>query len=175
MHQLQLVSLSPSFSIVFFSSLARSRNFSLFSISFFSFCGQSVWQSPQFGSFYFFFFTNTRCGRLAEIRWPVGVSKSQRSLYILFSRTDSGLCIYHLFVWANFKFLHNLQLTTFPTKSCLVLHSFCANLMNSLIIWQVVSTQSPHIIIIIFYTFPSFSHHCLPMVSHWILSDSKFP
>ena len=40
----------------------------------------------------------TRSGHLAEIRWSVCMSKSQRSLCISFSTTDSGLCIYHLFV-----------------------------------------------------------------------------
>ena len=37
-------------------------------------------------------------GRLAEIRWSVCISKSPRSLFILFSRTDFVLCIYHFFV-----------------------------------------------------------------------------
>ena len=29
-------------------------------------------------------------------------------------RTVSGLCIYHLMGWTNFKFLHNFQWITFP-------------------------------------------------------------
>ena len=68
-------------------------------------------------------------GRLVEIRWSVCISKSQSSLYLSFSRTDSGLCIYHLFVWSNFYFLHNFPWITFPTQSCLVLYSFWANLL----------------------------------------------
>ena len=39
-----------------------------------------------------------RPGRLAEIWLAVCISKYQRSLRVSFSRTDSGLCIYHLFV-----------------------------------------------------------------------------
>ena len=39
-----------------------------------------------------------RSGRLAEIRWSIWMSKSHRCLCVSFSRTDSGLCIYHLFV-----------------------------------------------------------------------------
>ena len=42
------------------------------------------------------------------------MTKSQRSLCVLFSRTDFGLCIYHLFVWSNFNFLHNPSGTPSP-------------------------------------------------------------
>ena len=60
----------------------------------------------RFSFFFFFFFllsllTITRSGRLVRIRWSVCISKSQRVLCVSFSRTDSGLCIYHLFVWSN--------------------------------------------------------------------------
>ena len=51
-----------------------------------------------------------------------------------FSRTDAGLCIYHLFIWSNFNFLHNSQWITMPTQSCLVLYSFWTNLQHLLII-----------------------------------------
>ena len=54
-----------------------------------------------------------RSGCLAEIRWSVCMSKSQRSLCMSFSRIDVGLCIYHLFLWSNFYFLHNSQWFTF--------------------------------------------------------------
>ena len=70
--------------------------------------------------------------------------KSHRSLWVSFSRTAPGLCMYHLFVWSNFNFLHNSQWITLPTQSCLVLHSFCANLLCSLIMWLMVSFLSPH-------------------------------
>ena len=46
-----------------------------------------------------------RSGLLAEIRWSVCMSKSQRSLCVSFSRTCVGLCIYHSLVWSNLKFL----------------------------------------------------------------------
>ena len=49
--------------------------------------------------FFFFFVIITRSGRLTEIRCSIGISKSQRSLCVSFSKTDSGFCIYHLFVW----------------------------------------------------------------------------
>ena len=49
------------------------------------------------------------------------------------------------------------------TQSFLVLYSFCANLLHSLII------------IIIIYSFMSFPYQCLLIVPHWSLSDSKSP
>ena len=47
--------------------------------------------------------------------------------------SHSELYIYHLFVWSNFNFLHNFQWITFSTLLFLVLYSFCANLLCSLI------------------------------------------
>ena len=63
------------------------------------------------------------------------------NLCISFSRTDTGSCIY---VWSNLNFLHNSQWITLPTQSCLVLYSFCANLLHSLIMWLMVSFRSLH-------------------------------
>ena len=70
--------------------------------------------------------------------------KSHRSLCVSLSRTDAGLCIYHLFVWSNLNFMHISQWITLPTQSCLVLYYFCANLLHSLIMWLMVSSLSPH-------------------------------
>ena len=72
------------------------------------------------------------------------MSKFHRSLCVFFSRTGAGLCIYHLFVWSNLNFIYISQGITLPTHSCLVLYSFCANLMHSLIMWLMVSSLSPH-------------------------------
>ena len=117
----------------FFNSLARSRYSSLFSYSF----NFTLWSTGTAKSTILqvlsFLFIIIRCGHLAEIRWSVCMSKSKRSLCVSFSETDSGLSIYHLFVWSNFNFLHNSQLIILPTQSCLVLYSFCANLLHSLI------------------------------------------
>ena len=92
--------------------------------------------------FPFFWLTISRPGHLARFRWSVCISKSQRSLYISFSRTNSRLCVYHLFVWSSLNFLHNSQFITLPTKSCLVLYSFWSNLLHSLIMWLIVSSLS---------------------------------
>ena len=79
-----------------------------------------------------------RSGLLAEIRWSVCISKSHESFCVLFSRTGAGLCIYHLLAWSNLNSLHLSQWITLPTESCLVLYSFCANLLHSLIMCDVV-------------------------------------
>ena len=88
----------------FFSSLARSSYLSLFSLSFtFTQWSAETAESTirQVSFFLFFFLTITMSNRLAEIRCSICISKSQRSLCVSFSRTDSVLCIYHLFVWSN--------------------------------------------------------------------------
>ena len=131
----------------FFNSLTRSKYLYFFSLSVLL-CGQPGQQSPQFGkfslSFFSFLLTIFRSGRLAKISGSVCISKPQSSLYVSFSGTDSGLCIYHLFVWSNFTFLHNSHWITLPTLSCLVLYSFCASLLHSLIMWLIVSSLSQH-------------------------------
>ena len=48
-----------------------------------------------------FFFIIISSGLLTEIRWSICMLKSHRSLCVSFSRTDVGLCIYHLFAWSN--------------------------------------------------------------------------
>ena len=55
-----------------------------------------------------------------DSRWSVCISKCQRSLCVSFSRRESGLCIYHLYVWSNFNFLHNSQWITLAIQRCLV-------------------------------------------------------
>ena len=105
----------------FFSSRARSIYLSLFTVSFYF----TLWSTETAGSIFFFvLLTLTRSGFLAEIRWSVCISKSQRTLCVSFSRTDSGLYIFYLFAWSNLNFLHNSQWITFLTQSCLVLYSF---------------------------------------------------
>ena len=100
--------------------------------------------------FFFFLLIIMRSGLLAGIRWSIYELKSHWSLCESFSRTGAGLCIYHLFVWSNWNFLHISQWITLPTQSCLVLFSFCANLLHSLIMWLIVSSLSPHSIYLLF-------------------------
>ena len=78
------------------------------------------------------------------------MSKSHRSLYVTFSRTGAGLCIYHLFAWSSLNFLHISQWITLPTQSCLALYSFWANLLHSLIMWLMITFLSPHSLHLLF-------------------------
>ena len=91
-----------------------------------------------------------KSGLLAEISWSVCVSKSHWSLCVSFSWTDVELCIYHLFVWSNLNFLHISKWITLPTQSSLILYSFCANLLHSLIMWLMVSSLSLHSLHLLF-------------------------
>ena len=125
----------------FFNPLARSRYLSFFSHSF----SLILWSAgtAKLTIFQILFFGGMiiiRSGLLAEIRWSKCMLKSHRSLCVSFSRTGAGLCIYHLFVWSNQNFLHISLRITLPTQSCLVLYSFCANLLHSLIMWLIVSS-----------------------------------
>ena len=100
------------------------------------------------------FFANSFFLWLGLVFWPrLGdpcVCHSHRSLCVLFSRTGAGLYIYHLLVWSNLIFLHISQWITLPTQSCLVLYSFCANLLHSLIMWLIISSLSPHSLHLLF-------------------------
>ena len=120
----------------FYSSLAKSRYlfFFSFNFSFTKWWAETAKSSTRRVLSFFFFFTITRSGSPVEIRWSAYTSKSQKSLCVSFFRTDSGLCKYHLFMWLNFNFLHNSHWITFPTQSCLVLYSYCANLRHLFII-----------------------------------------
>ena len=89
--------------------------------------------------------TIIRSGRLAEIRLSICISKSQISSCVSFFRTDSGLCIYHLLVWSNLNFLHNSQQMTFPTESCLVLNTFCDNLIHIIMFYSLSDSKSSQV------------------------------
>ena len=97
----------------------------------------------------FFLLIIIRSGLLAGISWSVCMLKSYRSLWVSFSRTGAGLCLYYLLVWSNFNFLHISQWINLPTHSCLALYSFCANLLQSLM-WLIVSSLSPYSLHLLF-------------------------
>ena len=113
----------------FFKSLARSRYLSFFSLSFrFILCSARTAKSTILQILFFFFFLLIiiRSGFQGGIWWSVCMLKSHRSLCVSFSLTSAGLCIYHLFVWPNWNFLHISRWITLPTQSCLALYSFCS-------------------------------------------------
>ena len=118
-----IVSPSLSCSTVFFQFFSKVKIFiSLFTFfQFYTVVGRNDkvhYTAGSLLSFFFFFFffllTLTGSGRLAEIRWSICISKSQWTLCVSFSRTDSKLCIYHLFVWSNINLEHNSQWISFP-------------------------------------------------------------
>ena len=141
----------------FFNSLARSRYLSFFSHSF----RFILWSAGTAKStiLQVLFFCCCLLLLLGLVFWSrLGdpcVCQSPIGVYMLFSRTGAGLCIYHLFVWSNLNFLHTSQWITLPTQSCLVLYSFCANLLHSLIMWLMVSSLSPHSLHLLFCYDPS--------------------
>ena len=96
------------------------------------------------------FFTLPMSGHLDETRWFVCISKSRRILFVSFSRVDSGLGKYNLFVWSNLNHLQNAQLITFPTQSCQILYSLCTSLLPLFIMWSIVSSLSPYNILFLF-------------------------
>ena len=138
----------------FFNSLTRSRYLSFFSLSF-SFTLLSAGKPKPtilqvFIIIIIIIIIIIRSGHRVEIRWSVCMSKSWRSSCASFSRTDSGSCLYHFFVWSNSKFLHSSQWITLPIQLSLVLYSSCANLLHLLIIWLIISSPSPHNLYLLF-------------------------
>ena len=127
----------------FFNSQARFRYLSFFSHSFsFILWSAGTVKSTILQILFFFFLIIIRFGHLAENRWSVCMPKSHRSLCVSFSRTGSWLCVYHMFIWSNYSFLHISQWVTLPTQSCLILYSFCANFLHSHIMGLIVSSLS---------------------------------
>ena len=80
------------------------------------------------------------CSRLGDpfvCQIPIGV-------YVCHS--PGQICVVHIpFVrMVKSKFLAQPEWITFPTQLCLVLYSFCANLLHSLIMWLMVSSLLPY-------------------------------
>ena len=134
----------------FFNSLARSRYLSFFSYSFRFIMWSAVTAKTTILHILFFLLIIIRPGFLADIRWSVCMLKSHRSLCVLFSGTGAGLGRYHFLVWSNLNFLQISQWITLSTQSCLVLYSFCANLLHSLLMLLMVSSLLPHSLYLLF-------------------------
>ena len=114
----------------FFNALARPRYLSFFSHSFSFILWSAGTEKSTILQILIFLLIIIRSGLLAKIWRSVCMSKSHRSLCVSFSRTGAG--------WSNLNFLHISQWITLPTKSSLVLYSFCANLLHSLIMWYII-------------------------------------
>ena len=94
----------------------------------FLFWGLLEWQIPPFYEFLSFYKFKLDLVSWIELDY-VFCLKIPNDLN-LFSRTDSGLCLYHLSIWSKFSCLHKFWLVAFPTQSCLLLFSFCASLQQ---------------------------------------------
>ena len=109
----------------FFSSPARSKYLSIFSLSFIF----TVWSAgtvKSLRSVVLFFIIIDLQGSGQDLAGiPFFISKSLGILYVSFSRTVSSLCLYHLVVWSNFIWCSIPSLLPFPPS----LISFCTSFL----------------------------------------------
>ena len=84
--------------------------------------------------------TTTMSGLQASITWSHWMFMSHNILHLSFSTTPSGWWSYH------FSRLQSVQWTNLAILLCLLLYSFCARHMHSLIMWFIVSPFWPHIL-----------------------------
>ena len=125
----------------FFSSQERSRYLFFVSLSFNFTLWSAGTANPQFCKFSCLVWSSRLVACMSKFHW---------SLCVSFSRTYSGLDIYHLFVWSNFNFWHISLRTPYPLSRAVVLYSFSANLLRSLIMWLIVSPLSPQNLLLLF-------------------------
>ena len=125
----------------FFNSLGRSMYISFFSHSFSCILWTAGTAKSTILQFLFFFFFCYCWLLLGLVFWSrfgdPSVCQSPIGVYMCYFQ-GTGLCKYHLLVWSNLNFLYISQCITLPNQSCLVLYSFCANLLHSLIMWLMV-------------------------------------
>ena len=98
---------------------------------------------PTLQQVLFFVVDLSRSGCLAEIKWTVCNSNFQSSLYVSFSRTDFGLCIYH-FSYGQISISCTIPSGSHSPPRCATLIYFLVNLLHFLIVWLIVSSLSPH-------------------------------
>ena len=116
----------------FFNSLTRSRYLSHLSLSFSFTLGRPERQSLQCSIYQKDPFVSQKEIICILSERSICISKSQRILWVSFSRTGSGMCMYDMFGKSNLNFLHNTQRITLPIQLCLVFYSLCSNLLHSL-------------------------------------------
>ena len=83
----------------------------------------------------FFLLTITRSGCLGRIWWSVWISKSQNLVHFIL---QDGFWVVHipLVQMVKFQFLAHFSVDHFPIQLCLVLYSFCTNLLHSLMLYS---------------------------------------
>ena len=135
---------------VFFNSLTRSKYLSFFSFSFSFTVVIRVSKGYNLANS-LFIFCWLLLGLVVCRRLDVPfVFQNPWKVFVSFFRTGAWLCLSHLFVWSNLKFLHIPQWIILPTHSYLVLYSSCAYLLYLLIMLLIVSSLSPHNLYLLF-------------------------
>ena len=94
---------------------------------------------------------------IARIMLSVCISKHQIILYVSFSQTDSGMCLYNLTVRSRFCLLHYFQWISCLTLSYPILYSFGAMILHSLAIQLIFSSFLSHNLHLLFYCLLSIS------------------
>ena len=122
----------------FFNSLARSRYLSFFSHS----SSFILWSARIAKSIIlqFLFICVVFRPRLGE---PC-VCQSPIRIYVCYFQGQVLGCVYTICLYDQTWISCTFPRGPLPTRSCLVLYSFCANLLHSLIMWLMVSSLSPH-------------------------------
>ena len=128
------VSIAIIFALTFdccFRSLARSMYLCIICFLFFSLCNKHEQQYIQDVKFF------CSCQLILSLVYWLRLSdsfvsqNSQWILFVSFSCTDSGLCIYDLFTCSNSNILYSSQWTPFPTQSSQFFYFFWASLLYS--------------------------------------------
>ena len=107
MHQLQLVALSPLWTIAFLVIWQSRSTYLTFRFHWFSLCGQPDTQTLVYDTYLFSLGLLFRPGLRDDI-W-----KSQIVFCVLFSLTNSGFYQYYFEVWSTINFLHNSLFSLF--------------------------------------------------------------
>ena len=89
------------FFLFFFSSLTKSKYLSILLLSFIFTLWSTRMAKSSWWQVLFFLLITPWSGLLPWVRLSVCISKSRRILSFFLSRTDSGLCKYHLVAWSN--------------------------------------------------------------------------
>ena len=127
----------------YFRSLAKSRYLSLLSSSFNFTQWSACTPKTTICQVFVFFLHSLGQAVWMKIRDPF-ISQNPRKSIVSHFPGRGCLWIFHLLVCSGLNFLHSSLWITLPTHSCLVLYTFRANLLYSVILGLTVSSLSPH-------------------------------
>ena len=105
-------------------------------------CALPGWKSSLFHRLPFV------CLSLGLAAWPricdPFVSQNSREFYASYSPRQILSCAYTTCLYGWFSDFYTTKWFTFPIRSSIILYSFCANLLLSLIMWLIISSLSSH-------------------------------